>query len=449
MHTTDLQQIELFQKPVSTLAIIPKTGAITRVGRQAYTIMMLMAREQESDSEGRYAAPVSAIIKGFDGSEGTRDELKRHLRSMVTNAIEWQSPTTDESSSWVACPLLAEVHLTKRNNENWVSWAYPPTLKSELLSPERYAQLQRSTISRFRTYAGLALYEICARYRTNPSKLTPKQPWRWWVPVLTGKPTAQTQKIEFRFFNRDTLKPAVIEVNEFSELKIAIKEIKTGRSVEQLQFSVELKKYEEISESGQPPNIANLVSAVQLGVDRDVAEDLCVTYSELEFALGVNRLREQIQRGGAIASKSAYLKKILANAMKSRVTEPVRPSENVRAAQATQAETRGQGGGAGQGGETVGPRSVKSGSQIQNEQISPIETEESRRARIVQEELFAMDESTLKALLQDLRQDMQLRAVPKLTIQRLEAGKWQSALVLGELIRFYWRKTRETEWTQI
>ncbi|MBK6388346.1 MAG: hypothetical protein IPF71_17090 [Rhodoferax sp.] len=97
-------------KPVSALAMVPKTGAITRVGRQAYTVMMLIAREQgaEQEDSGMFAAPLNTVISGFDGTRGTSGELKRLLRSMVTH-VEWQSPSPGEINEWGAshcCPKL-------------------------------------------------------------------------------------------------------------------------------------------------------------------------------------------------------------------------------------------------------------------------------------------------------------------------------------------------------
>ena len=226
------------KKPVSTLAMVPKSGAITRIGRQAYTVMMISARDQgaEDDITKMFSAPLNSIIRGFDGSSGTVKELKKHLYSMVSHIVEWQSPSPGEVEEWGACGLLSEVKLRKQGGENWLHWAYPPSLRQEMLSPQRFAQIKRSTIAQFRSHAGLALYEICARYKHNPSHMTSRQHWHWWLPVLTGKPVPKEIKTEFRFFNRDTIKPAIEEVNEVSELIVSVHEYKVGRSIEFLQF---------------------------------------------------------------------------------------------------------------------------------------------------------------------------------------------------------------------
>lgn len=66
------------EKPVSTLALIPKTAAITRVGRQAYTVMLLIARDQgrEDTETGMFSAPLNTVIRGFEGNVSASNDLK-------------------------------------------------------------------------------------------------------------------------------------------------------------------------------------------------------------------------------------------------------------------------------------------------------------------------------------------------------------------------------------
>lgn len=414
------------EKPVSALAMVPKTGAITRVGRQAYTVMMLVAREQgtEQADTGMFAAPLNAVIRGFDGSKGTIEELKKHLRSMVTHVVEWQSPSPGEITEWGACALLAEVRLFKKNGENWLSWAYPPSLRQEMLSPIRYAQIRRSTIAQFRSHAGLALYEICARYKDNPSHLTSKQHWQWWLPVLTGKPLPKEIKTEFRFFNRDTIKPAVEEVNEVSELLVVAREIKVGRTVEFIQFEVRMKPGAAPTES-KPVDLTKVARALQLGIDAEIAEDLFIRHGELAFARAVERLEERLGLPGTpVLSRHAYLKSLLSGRVLDSTAAPQKAD-------------------VGDGGHQAGVSPV----------VNPVERKharlresESERVKLVRGEIEALDEVSLTTLLNELKTQFQVRGMSQSVMQRLTDGKWQSALVMGELIRLYWKQTRGTAW---
>jgi hypothetical protein len=413
-----------FEKPVSALAMVPKTGAITRIGRQAYTVMMLMAREQgkEHADSGMFSAPLNTIIRGFDGTTGSSGELKRHLRSMITHVVEWQSPSPAESVEWGACALLSEVRLFKHKGESWLSWAYPPSLRMEMLNPQRYAQIRRSTIAQFRTHAGLALYEICARYKDNPSHVTSKQHWHWWLPVLTGKPTPEQIKTEFRFFNRDTVKPAVDEVNEVSELIVEVREIKVGRSVEFLQFEVRKKPETPTTEKG-PINLLGVARACQLGIDPDIAEDLYLRHGEEVFLKAIERLEARLaMKGPTILSRHAYLKSLLL----SRV-----PDESPQVQAALSAEE------------------LKIGIQVNEVQQrhERLQKSESERVALIRAEIEALNESSLTALLSGLKMHMESTGASQAVMQRLKDGKWQSALIMGALIRFYWRQSRGTEWS--
>lgn len=416
------------EKPVSTLALVPRTGTITRIGRQAYTIMILIAREQgtEDESTGLFTAPLNSVIYGFDGAKGTVEELKKHLKSMVTHVVEWQSPSSGETGEWGACTLLSEVRLFKKKGESWVSWAYPPSMRQDLLSPLRYAQIRRSTIAQFRSHAGLALYEICARYKNNPSHLTSKQHWHWWLPVLTGKPLPKDIKTEFRFFNRDTIKPAIQEVNEVSELIITSHELKIGRSVEFIQFEVHQKPNSDKIKNFRAIDVTKLTRALELGIDVNVAEELYIRYGELSFSNAVNRLDERIKlkKAPPLISYIAYLKSLL-------VGRVIDDSKKI-----------------------IESREVDGAKPIINANVNPAEIKfrklhelESDRVNLIRSEIESLNQISIDNLLDELKQQLIVRGISASIIKRIEDGRWQSALIMGELIRYYWKKTRGTEWS--
>jgi Initiator Replication protein len=415
------------EKPVSTLAMIPKTAAITRIGRQAYTVMLLIAREQgrEDTATGMFCAPLNTVIRGFKGNVASSSDLKKHLRSMVTHVVEWQSPSPNETMEWGACALLSEVRLFKKNGENWLSWSYPPSLRQEMLNPQRYAQIRRSTIAQFRTHAGLALYEICARYKDNPSHMTSKQHWQWWLPVLTGKPVPDEIRTEFRFFNRDTIKPAVDEVNEVSELTVTAHEHKVGRTVEYLQFEVH-KKPDCSGVTAQPVNLTEVVRAQKLGINVEIAEDLYLRHGALAFAKAIDRLAARIAMPGTpVFSRHAYLKVLLTGRAIDEVSIPAQAASAVESLDKPVA------------------RAVTNEAELRHDRL---QERESERVRKVRAEIEALDAQSLSRLLDELKSDLTTRNTPASAMQRLADGKWQSALVMGELIRFYWKKSRGTEW---
>lgn len=65
---------------------------------------------------------------------------------------------------------------------------------------------------------------------------------------------------------------------------------------------------------------------------------------------------------------------------------------------------------------------------------------------MIRTEIAALDETSLSQLLLGLKLHLSKRNMPASVMQRLENGNWQSALVMGELMRFYWKQSRGTEW---
>ena len=424
MSSTEVLGPDRIDKPVSTLAMVPKTGTITRVGRQAYTLMMFVAREQgtEDETTGLFGAPLNSVIRGYDGATGSVKELKKHLLSMVTHVVEWQSPSPAETEEWGACGLLSQVNLKKKNGQNWLYWAYPPALRQEMLYPLRYAQIRRSTIAQFRSHAGLALYEICARYKDNPSHLTSKQHWKWWLPVLTGKPVPNEIKTEYRFFNRDTIKPAVEEVNEVSELIVKAHEFRVGRSIEFIQFEVRLKQGEPVK-NNKAIDLSKVARAIQLGIDAEIAEDHFIRHGELAFAKAIERLEARLAMPGPpILSRHAYLKSLLSG----RTVDKSSP------------ET-------GQPPPIEKPVLKKEDPGVQAHTI--LWSREAEKLKLVRAELEDLNPSAMAQLLSELRINFVGRKMSQAVMKRLDEGKWESALIMGELARFYWKRTRGTDWS--
>lgn len=424
MSNTEILGPDRIDKPVSALAMVPKTGTITRIGRQAYTLMMFVAREQtvEDDETGLFGAPLNSVIRGYDGSTGSVKELKKHLLSMVTHVVEWQSPSPAETEEWGACGLLSQVILKKKNGENWLYWAYPPALRQEMLYPLRYAQIRRSTIAKFRSHAGLALYEICARYKDNPSHRTSKQHWHWWLPVLTGKPTPKEIKTEFRFFNRDTIKPSIEEVNEVSELTVTVHEYKVGRSIEFIQFEVHLKE-ESSAKDSKAIDLSKVARAIQLGIDPEIAEDHFIRHGELAFAKAIERLETRLAMPGTpVLSRHAYLKSLLTGRIIDKPTSEEYQPDLI---------------------EKIVIKKADPGLQAQ----ANLREREAVKLVIVRDELQKLNAVALAQLLSELKSNFVERKMSQAVMKRLEEGNWESALIMGELARFYWKRTRGTDWS--
>jgi predicted chitinase len=65
----------------------------------------------------------------------------------------------------------------------------------------------------------------------------------------------------------------------------------------------------------------------------------------------------------------------------------------------------------------------------------------------VRKELENLAGPELAQLLSELRLDFVKRQVSQAIMRRLDEGRWESALIMGELTRFYWKKTRGKNWS--
>ena len=50
-------------------------------------------------------------------------------------------------------------------------------------------------------------------------------------------------------------------------------------------------------------------------------------------------------------------------------------------------------------------------------------------------------------LLTELKSNFVERKMSQAAMKRLAEGNWESALIMGELVRFYWKRTRGTNWS--
>jgi len=246
---------DLLKKPVNALAIVPVTRKITVLGRKMYNVMLDMSQAMGIDQDV-YRVPLTDIVSGVDYSSNDLELIKKHLRAMASTSVEWNSPTTGEGPKWTVSTLIAHATLTKERGQIWVEWSYAKPIKQELLEPSVFARLSLGMLSQMHTYGGIALYEICSRYRAIGR--TSRQEWRWWLPVLTGQPNNERlAKMEYRFFKRDSIKPAIAEINAITDIEVELVEYKAGKSINEVQFLVRQKAQTSLPQR-LPPNQSTL-----------------------------------------------------------------------------------------------------------------------------------------------------------------------------------------------
>ena len=276
-------------KPVFSLALVPQNNKIPALGRRTWNVLLYLAQGQGLERE-TFRAALTDIVKGLDYNSGDMKIIKTHLRSMVATLVEWQSPTAGEWQTWDVCGMLSHAKLVKERGQIWVEWSYAVNMRHELLDPEIFAKLSLDVISQLGSHPGVALYEICSRYLGVGQ--TARKPWSWWRPVLLGRPDDERlQRLEYRIFKRDTLRPAIAEINALADIEIEMLEFKAGRFVSDLQFTVKKKAQRVLAlqqrAAATPVDVSVLAKAERLGIDNAKIERLIEEYGDTAMATAI------------------------------------------------------------------------------------------------------------------------------------------------------------------
>lgn len=420
----DARSVNEVRKPVNTLAIVPKTTRITSLGRKAYNVLLHEAQEAGLERDV-FRAPLERIVKGVDFDSNDHALIKKHLRAMVSTTVEWQSPTSGEGSDWNVSGLLAHAKLTKERGQVWVEWSYAINLKQELLEPTVFAKLKLEILSQLRSHAGIALYEICTRYKEIG--LTSRQLWRWWRPVLSGQPeTVKTEKLEYRIFKRDTLKPAIAEVCAITDIDVELVEHREGRFISEIQFEVRKKRQTSLALK-QPPEPVDLTlvgRAKELDIDEDELDQLAGEYGVTAVATGLEALAARI-----------------ASAFPSPLRDHFRYLRSIMSGEAAKADQRAH-------------------EELARAEIAALPSKETNAKRQAkwreewirrQRERFANDIRSMSQEQQaqvagDLLTDMEARGVHPSIRKRLVTSGWQHPLVIQEMVRYFAAGAHGDDW---
>lgn len=403
------------RKPVNTLAIVPKTTRITSLGRKAYNVLLHEAQEAGLERDV-FRAPLERIVKGIDFDSNDHALIKKHLRAMVSTTVEWQSPTAGEGSDWNVSGLLAHAKLTKERGQVWVEWSYAVNLKQELLEPTVFAKLKLEILSQLRSHAGIALYEICTRYKEIG--LTARQPWRWWRPVLSGQPeTEKNAALEYRIFKRDTLKPAIAEVSAITDVEVELVEHREGRFISEIQFAVRKKRQASLAlkQPPEPVDLTLVARARELGVDEDQLDQLASEHGLSAVAAGLEVLAGRIASAfpGPLRDHYRYLKSIMSGEA-ARLDKQQQQEAGDLAAKALPSREA----------------NVRRQAKWRDEWIRR------QRERFV-DAIASMSADQQAQLAADLLKDMEAREVHPSIRKRLVTSGWQHPLVIHEMVKYF------------
>lgn len=272
------------RKPHEMIVMVPQTRRVTLTGRRIYNVLLQVAQARMAASDSLpladflFDAPLNALLRSTGSKGEDRTAAKRYLQEMQDLKVTWESTAPGDGVKWRGLHMLTEVVLEIRKGENWVSWSFPPSIMGALREPTRWARIDLGVLARLGTYAAVALYEICARYRDNPAGVTSRKPTAWWADALSHTPGG-TERREWRKFKNERVKEAVDEINRETDLEIELIEHKQGRAVVDVQFAVRRKRtaaWQDVA----PVDASLALRAESLGIREAKLEGLVQEFGE-------------------------------------------------------------------------------------------------------------------------------------------------------------------------
>jgi len=441
-------------KPNELLVMVPIAGKLSPVSRKLFNALLLNGGDvyrQRLQSgapmlaEETFEARLSDLVAHLPGEASDwSSNASAHLLEMLRTEVVWQSiDRNSDTSEWGAMNLLSEASIVKKGRALHVSWAFPPRVLGALKDPAFFTRLDLEVIGSLRTYASIALYEICSRYKTNPSGLTCSQPPDWWVEALTARsvrpppPKARGRSVvsiepdqkprrEWRKVKSESVIDAIEEINTKTDLEIELIEKRVGKAVSEVQFAVRRKRRAIPAGQGIAPDV--LEKAVSLGISAADIATICRTarggVDVVKAAL--TKLAERMAREDLVplTNATAYLKTILGELDEYVETNPaVAPSS-----------------------QTAPQRPMQTGvarSKASAEVVDLVETPESLAKKQIESLDRNAQETLAKAAFERMQEKGLATAAVVQAYAKYRAGGPLAGVLLGEMTRHYLAKSAQ------
>jgi len=321
---------EVYSRTNETIGIKPTSGTLSLIVRRLFNVLLYIS-QKDGDIE-TYRRPLIEIMAHIEYNSNDAKLLKDHFRSMMNGIlVEWNSVDAKGTQTWEASPLLAHARIeSSENRPTIVEWSLPKPIRERLRDLTSYTRFSLQMHTRLRTGASVALYEICARYATNPSQLSVRAPVSWWHPRLTG--SSSESEIVYKYFKRDVIRPSVAEINVQADFTVELIEYKAGNRVDEIQFRV-IPKERHDDDDGESLRYdgALLEKVTRLGLSVEEAKRVCEKHDGLVVldAIALTERRAAITTAEPLHSKAAYFTATLSKGYTANKKAPPKSQQRV------------------------------------------------------------------------------------------------------------------------
>jgi hypothetical protein len=315
---------DLVRHPVEMAAIVPMTRRMTFLSRKVWAFLVSYSLSSEGTRTELgilWRVAMTTLERDIEYNSNDKNTLRESIRECQRTLVDWagsaKDSTTGETHTWKSSQLLGGVDFVIDNSGRMcVEWSFPQNLLKQMREFKHDFEWSARILVSFNKQSTAALYWVVSRYKTSPSGLTNRLPWREWIPILTGQSvedaenearviaakkgvSAHAKYAEWRYFKRDVVDKAVDELNQVLEdIWVEARPIKVGKTVEELQFKVTPRVgYKKPAASGAVGNISpetqEAVDAMsRLGLTKKFARQLAIEHGAartLKVAADVQR----------------------------------------------------------------------------------------------------------------------------------------------------------------
>lgn len=345
----------IVSKPNQVLVLLQKNGKLTSIERKLLNSFLLASTQQhreyvttfgrQPDNAHMYSARAQELLETVEvGNSNLMSTIRKHVLALRRVESDWFAPDLKDGLVMANTSFLSEVRMEIKNGSLHVHWAFPPSLNTMLGDPKSFpfTKLDLQKISLLTSYTAVALYEICAKYRSNYKRggsgecLTTKRPPEWWVNALTNTPpkvdkkTGLTVHREWRKIKNETVKKAIDEINLHTDFDLRLLEEKGGKSVTLVQFEIRSKKEEPRKIEAAHFDLLKKGIIVRVpeelliaAIDRTSVEQVALCLAKLESRIGQLDLP-------AIDNIGRYFNTIVSESVPIEIVEDISPKKKVK-----------------------------------------------------------------------------------------------------------------------
>lgn len=261
-----------------------------------YALPELLNKEIHSVSLDKLAKEV-----GFDSKNV--EFLKNSIRSLNKTQVEF-NVLRHGSEVWNTSALLAEASI----GNGQLSYSIPPTLRKMLHNPKMFALINLNIQRLFNSGHAYSLYENTFRFKdVGSTGFISIEDWK----KLFG--IEADSYPEFKYFNKEVLKPSIEEVNRVTDIFLDLELKKNGNRVVALKFLIRMKS--DVNVDFVPDDqtkVLVLSRLLNLGITEKTARGYLEKYP-LDYIEGnLNEVEDRIKsKKVTIKNLPAYFKKAL------------------------------------------------------------------------------------------------------------------------------------------